>query len=187
MQDNAAHETVDKLTPGKSSVLLRFEAIGTVLLCATGTFAYTSDWILPGPTSLGRTMAAFHEAKESHASFRRNRAKGMCIGNWFESNGQATALFKAVVFKPGRMPVIGPFALAREMSLQTDAPAGARSLALRFLPPDVEEWRNGISNIPVFTSNSAQDFHGQLLVSTPDPAIAKPDPAKMKLFLASPR
>ena len=130
-------------------------------------------------------MAAFKDANGVHAGFRRNHAKGVCVTGWFESSGQAAALSKAQVFGPGRVPVVGRFALAGGMPFQPDAPATVRSMALRFLPPGGEEWRTGMNNIPVFPVNSARDFYDQLLASSPDPRTGKPDPAKMKAFLAA--
>src|SRR6202021_2181802 len=115
-----------------------------------------------------------------HIGFRRNHAKGVCVTGLFESSGQAAALSKAAVFKPGRVPLVGRFALAGGMPFQTDAPATVRSMALRFLPPGGEEWRTGMNNIPVFAVNSAQGFYEQLQASKPDPASGKPNPARMK-------
>jgi len=57
--------------------------------------------------------------------------------------------------------------------------------AILFKLPDGEEWRTAMTNIPVFTVKTAQGFHDQLLASAPEPATGKPDPAKMKTFLAS--
>ena len=130
-------------------------------------------------------MAAFQDANGIHAGFRRNHAKGVCVTGWFESSGQAAELSKAAVFKPGRVSLVGRFALAGGMPFQTDAPATVRSMALRFRPPGGEEWRTGMNNIPVFPVNSARGFYEQLLASSPDPASGKPDPAKMKAFLAA--
>ncbi len=52
------------------------------------------------------------DAERGRGGFRRNHAKGVCVTGWFESNGQAAVLSKAAVFKPGRIPVVGRFALA---------------------------------------------------------------------------
>jgi catalase len=81
--------------------------------------------------------------------------------------------------------VVGRFALAGGMPFQPDAPATVRSMALRFLLPGGEEWRTGMNNIPVFPVNSARGFYEQLLASSPDPVTGKPDPARMKAFLAA--
>jgi len=78
------------------------------------------------------------------------------------------------------------------MPFQPDAPNTVRSMALRLVPPDGEEWRTGMNNIPVFPVNSARGFYEQLLAFSPDPATGKPDPAtgkpdpaKIKAFLAA--
>jgi catalase len=170
---------------GNAGVLIRLGAIGAVMLGVAGAFAYVGGWLSPGRLTQDRMMAAFQDVNGTHPGFRRNHAKGVCVTGWFESSGQAAALSKAAVFRPGRVPVVGRFALAGGMPFQTDAPATVRSMALRFLLPGGEEWRTGMNNIPVFAVNSARGFYEQLLASIPDPAIGKPDPAKMKAFLAA--
>jgi catalase len=170
---------------GNSGVLVRLGAIGAVLLGVAGAFAYVGGWLSPARLTQDRMMAAFQDANGPHPGFRRNHAKGVCVTGWFESNGGAAALSKAAVFRPGRVPVVGRFALAGGMPFQPDQPATVRSMALRFLPPGGEEWRTGMNNIPVFPVNSARDFYDQLLAASPDPRTGKPDPAKMKAFLAA--
>ena len=165
--------------------LVRLGAIGAVMLSVAGAFAFTGGWLSPSRLTQDRMMAAFRDANGTHAGFRRNHAKGVCVTGWFESSGQAVELSKAAVFKPGRVPVVGRFALAGGMPFQTDAPATVRSMALRLLPPGGEEWRTGMNNIPVFPVNSAHGFYEQLVAFTPDPATGKPDPARMKAFLAA--
>jgi catalase len=166
-----------------AGVLARLGAIGIVMLCVAGAFAYAGGWLSPGRLTQGAIMTAFQEANGIHPGFRRNHAKGVCVTGLFESSGEAAALSKAAVFKPGHVPVVGRFALAGGMPFQSDAPATVRSMALRFLPPAGEEWRTGMNNIPVFAVNSARGFYDQLLASAPDPATGKPDPARMKSFL----
>ena len=108
----------------------------------------------------------------------------MCVSGYFDSNGRGVALSKAAVFPPGRVPVIGRFALAGGQPYATDAPRTVRSMAILFKLPDGEEWRIGINNIPVFPVKTPQGFYDLLLASAPDPATGKPDPAKMSAFLA---
>jgi catalase len=168
-----------------AGVLVRLGAIGAVMLSVAGVFAYVGGWLSPVRLTQDRMMAAFQDDNGTHAGFRRNHAKGVCVTGWFESNGQAAALSKAAVFRPGRVPVVGRFALAGGMPFQTDAPATVRSMALRFLLPGGEEWRTGMNNIPVFPVNSARGFYEQLLASSPDPVTGKPDPVRMKAFLAA--
>jgi catalase len=169
---------------GNAGALVRLGAIGAIMLSVAGAFAYAGGSLSPVRLTQDRMMAAFRDANGTHAGFRRNHAKGVCVTGWFESSGQAAALSKAAVFKPGRVPLVGRFALAGGMPFQTDKPATVRSMALRFLRPGGEEWRTGMNNIPVFPVNSARGFYEQLLASSPDPATGKPDPARMKAFLA---
>ena len=175
-------EAATATNPG---LLVRLGAIGAVMLSVTAAFAYTGGWLSPARLTQDRMMAAFRNANGTHVGFRRNHAKGVCVAGWFESSGQAAAISKAAVFRPGHTPVVGRFALAGGMPFQPDQPNTVRSMALRFLPPGGQEWRTGMNNIPVFPVNSARGFYEQLLAYSPDPATGKSDPAKIKAFLAA--
>src|SRR6202048_3890015 len=166
-------------------ILVRIGAIGAVMLSVTAAFAGAGGWLSPGRLTQDGLMAAFQQANGAHPGFRRNHAKGVCATGWFESSGLAADLSRAAVFKPGRVPVVGRFALAGGMPFHADAPATVRSMALRFLVAGGEEWRTGMKNIPVFPVNSARGFYEQLLASSPDPVTGKPDPVRMKAFLAA--
>jgi len=124
----------------------------------------------------------FEEVNGAHPGFRRNHAKGVCVRGYFEGNGQGSSLSRAVVFRLGKVPVIGRFALAGSEPYAGDAAATVRSMALLFRLPNGEEWRTGMNNIPVFPFRTAQEFRGQLLASAPDPTTGTPDPAKMEAF-----
>src|ERR1700716_4185951 len=168
-----------------SNVGVRLGAIGAVMLSVAGAFAYAGGWLSPVRLTQDRMMAAFQHANGTHVGFRRNHAKGVCVTGWVGSSGRGAVLSKAAVFRPGRVPLVGRFALAGGMPFQTDALLTVRSMALRFLLPGGEEWRTGMNNIPVFAVNSAEGFYEQLLASSPDPATGKPDPARMKAFMAA--
>jgi catalase len=167
-----------------TATLARSAVIGVVLLVVAVAFAAVGEWLSPYRLTQDRVMGAFQELNGVHPGFRRNHAKGVCVSGWFESGAAAASLSKAEVLQPGRVPVIGRFALAGGMPAQADTPAQVRSMALRLLPPGGSEWRTGMNNIPVFAVNSAQGFYDQLLAARPDPATGKPDPAAMKAFLA---
>jgi catalase len=184
MSDHRIQNISSKQTLTTAAVMARFGIIGAVLLSVAGAFAYTGGWLSPNRLTQARAMAMFEQAGGRHPGFRRNHAKGVCVTGWFESNGQAVALSKAAVFKPGRIPIVGRFAISGDMAFQADKPATVRSMALRFMLPGVEEWRTGLNNVPVFVANSAQGFLDEVLASVPDPITGKPDPAKMKLFMA---
>jgi catalase len=168
-----------------TGMLVRLGVIGAVMLSIAVVFAYVGGWFSPDRLTPDRMMTAFRQLDGSHPGFRRNHAKGVCVTGSFESSGQAVALSKAALFRPGRSRVVGRFALAGGMPFQSDAPATVRSMALRFLPHGGEEWRTGMNDIPVFPVNSPRGFYEQLLASAPDPVTGKPDPAKMKASLAA--
>ena len=56
-----------------------------------------------------RFVDGFEEVNGVHSGFRRNHAKGVGVSGFFESNGNGVRLSKAVVFQPGRVPVLGRF------------------------------------------------------------------------------
>ena len=65
-----------------------------------------------------------------------------------------------------------------------DMPDTVRGLALQFSLPDGELWRTAMINLPVFPVSTPEAFYERLIASKPDPSTGKPDPAKMKAFLA---
>jgi catalase len=119
-----------------------------------------------------------------HPGFRRNHAKGVCFTGWFDSNGAATSLSRALIFQAGRFPVFGRFALGGGMPAMPDGPEAVRSMAVNFALPDGEVWRTGMNDIPVFPVRDAQGFRDLLLATKPG-ADGKPDPERMKAFLAA--
>jgi catalase len=157
--------------------------IGAAVASVAGCFAYVAGWFSPHRLTQARLIDTFEQVNGIYSGFRRNHAKGVCVAGYFESNGQGARLSKAVVFQPGRVPVIGRFALAGGQPYMADGPKAVRSMALSFRPRDAEEWRTGMNDIPVFAVRTAEAFNEQLLASKPDPATGKPDPAKMKPFL----
>jgi catalase len=160
-------------------------AIGVVIAGVAIVFAYTAGWLSPGRLTQGRVIDRFQQVNGLHPGFRRNHAKGVCFTGWFDSDGTGQRLSSAVVFRPGRTPVFGRFALASGQPYQADGPAVVRSLAMNFALRDGEIWRTGMINIPVFPVRDVQAFYDQLAASAPDPTTGKPDPARMKAFLAA--
>jgi catalase len=164
--------------------LVRVLTVVAIVGSVAGLFAYAGGWLTPDALTPARMIDTFEHVNGDHPGFRRNHAKGVGVSGYFESNGQGIALSRASVFKPGRVSVIGRFALAGGQPYQADAPHTVRSMALLFRLPGGEQWRTGMNNIPVFPVNSSQAFYEQLLATKPDPATGKPDPAKVAGFLA---
>jgi len=162
---------------------IRLTMIGVAILAVVACFAFVAGWLSPSRLTQARMIDAFEEVNGVWPGFRRNHAKGVCIAGYFDSNGDGVRLSKAVVFQPGKVPVIGRFSLAGGQPDVSDGPAAVRAMGLSFRPPDGEEWRMAMIDIPVFVVKDPESFYQQLLASRPDPATGKPDPAKMRGFV----
>lgn len=167
-----------------ASTLARFALIGVALAAVVGAFAYFGGWFTPNELTPARLTDAFEQVDGVHPGFRRNHAKGLGVSGFFESNGNGVRLSKAVAFRPGRLPVIGRFSLSGGQPYAADMPDTVRGLGLEFSLPDGERWRTAMINLPVFPVRTPEAFYERLIASAPDPKTGKPDPAKMKSFLA---
>jgi catalase len=169
----------------RGSALRRLLGIGVVILCVAGGFLYLGGWFSPSALTPARFVDAFERTDGVYSGFRRNHAKGVGVSGYFESNGEGARLSKAVVFKPGRVPVIGRFSFGGGDPNVVDGPNMVRGLGLLFWLPDGEEWRTAMINLPVFPFQTPQGFYDNLVASQPDPRTGKPDPEKMAAFAAS--
>ncbi len=167
-----------------ADTLFRLALIGLVLAAVAGTFAYLGGWFSPKDLTPARFTDGFEQVNGVHPGFRRNHAKGMGVAGFFESNGNGVRLSAATVFRPGRVPVLGRFSLGGGQPYAADTPGAVRGLGLEFSLPDGELWRTAMINLPVFPFRTPEAFHENLLASKPDPATGKPEPARMKEFLA---
>jgi catalase len=163
---------------------LRLACVGAIVLLVGLAFSYLGGWLSPRALTPARIIDTFERVNGPHPGFRRNHAKGVSVSGYFEANGQGARLSKAVVFRPGRAHVVGRFALAGGMPYAADSNAAVRSMALQLSLPNGEEWRMGLNSIPVFAVNSAEAFNEQLLAMAPDPSTGKPNPARVREFLA---
>jgi catalase len=169
----------------RGSALPRLLGIAVVILCVAGAFLYLGGWFSPNALTPARFVDAFERASGIHSGFRRNHAKGVGVSGHFESNGAGARFSKAVVFQPGRIPVLGRFSFGGGDPNVADGPTMVRGLGLLFWLPNGEEWRTAMVNLPVFPFQTPQDFYDQLVASQPDPKTGKPDPQKMATFGAS--
>src|SRR5260370_40718370 len=134
----------------KISLIKLFAVIGAVLAGIVGLFAYAGGWLTPHTLTPASMINTFEKVNGLFPGFRRNHAKGVCVSGYFDSNGRGVALSKAAIFRPGRVPVIGRFALAGGQPYAADALHTVRSMAILFKLPAGEEWRPGMNNIHLF-------------------------------------
>ena len=186
MPSDATPSTENQPAPlSVSSILARLAGIGVVILLVVAGFLSLGGWFSPYELTPIRFVNGFEKVFGVQSGFRRNHAKGVCVSGFFDSNGQATRLSKAALFRTGRAPVIGRFSLGGGNPYVGDAFDTIRGLGLLFRLPDGEQWRTAMINRPVFPFNTPQAFYDNLIASQPDPNTHKPDPEKMAAFVAS--
>jgi catalase len=168
-----------------AGLAVRFTAILGALVVTAGLFLYAGGWLTPHKLTPAGLVDTFEYLNGAHPGFRRNHAKGVCVTGYFESNGQGQVVSKAQVFLPGRVDIVGRFALAGGKPYADDTPQNVRSLAILFKQTDGQEWRTAMINIPVFLVNTPQAFNEFQLASSPDPATGKNIPGAMAAFLAN--
>ncbi|MCH4090492.1 catalase family peroxidase [Acetobacter sp.] len=164
-----------------ASVLRWFGVVAGPAVLLSG-FLWAGGWLPPHHLTQKDMLDALRAVDGVHPGFRRNHAKGVCVTGWFEGNGHASDLSSAPVLSGGRVPVSGRFALAGGMPFQPDAPAKVRSMALRLVAPDGQEWRMGMNDIPVFPVRTPQEFHDLQLAARPEKTTGKPDPLRIQAF-----
>jgi catalase len=185
-EDSGASERYRLSALTNKSALAKLAAIGVVVLVVAGCFAYVAGWLSPHRLTQARFIDRFQDVNGGiHAGFRRNHAKGVCVAGSFDSNGNGQRLSKAVVFRPGSVPVAGRFSVPGGHPHQADGPMEVHALGLSFRPPDGQEWRTAMIDLPVFIVKNGEGLYEQLLASQPDPTTGKPDPAKMAAFIAA--
>src|ERR1700756_678014 len=180
MPDDATPSTENQPAPlSASSTLARLAGIGVVILFVVGGFLYLGGWFSPHELTPARFVDGFEKVFGIHSGFRRNHAKGMCVSGFFDSNGQGTHLSKPVVFRTGRVLVVGRFSLGGGNPYVGDTPDTIRGLGLLFRLRDGEQWRAAVVNRPGFSVNTPQAFYDTLIASQSDPHTHKPDPEKL--------
>src|SRR5580700_11146492 len=181
--DSVALAKAERPGIGTASMLARFALIVVALAAVAGVFAYLGGWFTPHDLTPARFVDGFEEVNGVHPGFRRNHAKGVDVSGFFESNGNGVRLSEAVVFQPGRVPVLGRFSLGGGQPYAADTPGAVRGLGLQFSLPNGELWRTAMIHLPVFPFRTPEAFYEQMFASKPDPNTGQPDPAKMKAFL----
>ena len=184
---------VDQLPPVRpvkpalspASVLLRLAGIGAVVAVIAGTFFYVNGTLDAQRLQPKTLVNALEHNNGVHPGYRRNHAKGMCVIGYFESNGNAQQLSRALVFQAGRTPVVGRFALPSGNPYAPDSSVPIRSLAVRFTEANGQQWRTGMNSMPVFPVGTPEAFYAMLQAGAPEPATGKPKPEAMPAFFAA--
>jgi catalase len=162
-----------------------FAIIGFVVGASAVAFAYTAGWFSPNRLTPGLMVDALSRRGGDPLGHRRNHSKGICFTGEFVANGAGARLSTAPMLAVGHYPVIGRFAIATGDPNAPDATGRVRSMAVRIVAPDGQEWRSGMNNSPVFVVSTAPAFYQMTLAQDVDPATGKPNPAAMQRFFGT--
>ncbi|MFF7710067.1 catalase [Pseudomonas sp. NPDC007930] len=173
----------EPLPPRALALRLGLIAVPVVVLAAA--MAYVHGWLDPARLTPARLVDTLQTNNGTYPGYRRNHAKGVCVTGYFESSGQLQNDSRAALFKEGRTPVVGRFALPSGNPYAPDGSVPIRSFALRFTQADGQQWRTGMNSMPVFPVGTPQAFFAMLKAGAPDPSTKKPNPANMQAFFAS--
>jgi catalase len=168
-----------------SAVASRLAVIGGVVFAAALAFAYAGGWLTPDRLTPTQMVAALGDRGGNPLGHRRNHSKGMCFTGVFEANGAASKYSVAPMLAEGTYPVVGRFAIAVGNPDASDIMGRVKSMAVRIVSPNGQEWRSGMNNSPVFVVSNPRDFYELTLAQDIAPALGKPDPAAMKRFAAT--
>lgn len=170
-----------------SGLAWRWAVIGLAVVGTAAAFGYAGGWLTPdrlGPKKIVDLLQA--NGGGAHPGYRRNHAKGICVGGRFEASGQLAPFSTAKLFGQGvSTPVVGRLAIPGGNPQAPDSSAPIRSFALRFDMADGEQWRTGMNAMPVFPVATPQAFYELNVATAPDPATGKPNPDKAKAFFGS--
>ncbi|WP_238474361.1 catalase family peroxidase [Pseudomonas cavernae] len=116
---------------------------------------------------------------------RRNHTKGTCALGEFVGTPEAAGYSRSALFSGKAVPVIARFSLAGGNPKAPDSAKSPRGMALEFKLPANGLQHMTMLNIPIFGAAQPRTFLDQLVAMRPDPQTGKPDPEKLKAFVAS--
>lgn len=148
-------------------------------------FAYTAGWLSPQRLTAQRMVDAIEANGPARPGFRRAHARGVCVAGHFEANGRGAQWSRADVLAGGRTPFVGRMSIGGGAPDGNEAGARVRSLALKLVQADRQEWRMAMNTFPVMAVATPQAFYEQTLAGRPDPATGKPDPSRVAAFAAA--
>ncbi len=120
-----------------------------------------------------------------HPGQRRNHAKGTCAIGEFAATPDAPPLSRSELFSGAHIPVVARFSVAGGNPNASDATKNARGMALEFRLAQGTRQHMTMLDTPVFGAANPATFNDMVLAGKPDPKTGKPDPEKLRQFLAS--
>lgn len=132
-----------------------------------------------------QVIDSLEETFGNHPGQRKNHTKGTCAVGEFVGMPAAAALSRSHLFLGTHIPVIARFSVAGGNPNVPDATKNARGMALEFRLADGSRQHMTMLDTPVFGAATPSTFNAMIIASKPDPQTGKPDPQKLRAFLAS--
>ena len=155
-------------------------ALSAVAMLTAPSANAQSDDVTPG-----QVITALEEAYGVHPGQRRNHTKGTCALGEFAGSAAAATYSRSHMFSGSPVPVVARFSLAGGNPNASDTERSPRGMALEFRLPDGSLQHMTMLDTPMFFAAMPRTFLDKMLALKPDPTTGKPDPEKVKAFLAS--
>jgi len=139
----------------------------------------------PDDVTAEQVVTALEGAYGVHLGQRRNHTKGTCALGMFVGMPEAAAYSRSLMFSESSVPVVARFSLAGGDPKASDTERSPRGMALEFRLADGSVQHMTMLDTPIFFASMPRTFLDKMLALKPDPATGKPDPEKLKAFLAS--
>jgi len=150
-----------------------------LILCMPLATAQSTD------VSPEQVVTALEGVYGVHPGQRRNHTKGTCALGEFVGTTEAAGYSRSLLFSASAVPVVARFSLAGGNPRAPDTERSPRGMALEFRLPDGSLQHMTMLDTPMFFAAMPRTFLDKMLALKPDPATGKPDPEKLKAFLAS--
>jgi catalase len=135
----------------------------------------------PTPEEL---LNALNSVFGRHPGARGSHAKGFCAKGEFTPNRSAQTLSSAPLYRESKIPATVRFSIGGGNPKVSDKARAVRGLAIRL---DGKKERHELVMIsePIFFAATTRSFIEFFKARVPDPATGKPDPAKIKAYVAA--
>jgi catalase len=155
-------------------------AVAAALLCFSAPAAIGAEEEATAPQVVQELEKSFGV----HPGERRNHTKGVCATGEFVGTRDAARYSRSALFSGNRVPVVARFSNAGGNPKAPDTAKTPRGMALEFRLPGGAVQHITMIHTPIFGAATPEAFLENVIATRADPATGKPDPEKVKAFLA---
>jgi catalase len=160
-------------------------ALSPGVLSAAGIVPEANRGEAATESSAEAVINALEGAYGVNRGLRRNHTKGVGAAGIFVGEPAAAQYSRSPLFSGETLEVIARFSLAGGDPDASDTEKSPRGLGLQFRLPNGGLHHMTMLHTPMFFAGMPKTFLDKMLALKPDPATGKPDPAKLRAFIAS--